>query len=145
MKAFVKLSVFFLGCFVFLGCENPECDDTSVCLAEIESTWALTEAYFDPGDGSGSFTPINSNRTITFFENDTFASSGSLCNFDVNDQEAMSGGINRTEGLLEFPNCFSNTTEEFISLSYSISGDELILSFLCDEPCQWKFIRVYDL
>jgi len=126
------------------GCENPECDDTAVCLPETESVWSLRAVYYDPGDGSGDFERVNSNRLLTIFVNGTFNSSGSLCDLDVNNTEPTSGTINEANGTLEFQNCFPNTSAEILERSFSINGDELILSFPCDEPCQWKFIRDYS-
>ena len=135
-----KLIPILLILLLFSACNNPDCDDTlGICPVEIESTWLLREILMDPGDGSGTFSPIISNRTLTFFEDGTFNSVGSLCSLSADDNQETSGSINYSDGLLEFMNCYDNTSAEMISLPFSINGDELILSFPCDEPCQLKY------
>ncbi len=141
----MKRSLLFLFAFASLlivSCENPECDDTfSVCSPEVESIWLLTEVLLDPGDGSGTFQPVTSDRQLTFFADGAFLSIGSLCNLDVNDAEEITGTINYEDGQLMFLNCFPNMSAEMLLLPFTVTNDELILSFNCDEPCQFKYQR----
>ena len=137
-----KLSLLFLLSILILACENADCDDEiGVCLPETESTWQLVEVLADPGNGSGTFNPVNSNRTITFFQDGTFSSEGSLCLFEVNNDGTTSGLINTTDSRLEFSGCNENDLNEQSTLDYELNGDELIIRFLCIEPCAWKFRR----
>ena len=58
MKRLIILSLSIL----FLACSTE--DNTDVQLA---GTWKLIEVLADPRDGSGTYTPVDSDKTITFF------------------------------------------------------------------------------
>ncbi|NNJ37670.1 MAG: hypothetical protein HKP23_00325, partial [Flavobacteriaceae bacterium] len=55
-----KLLLFFL--LLSLACTS---DDPEI---EILGEWQLVEVLADPGDGSGKFKSVDSNKRITFFE-----------------------------------------------------------------------------
>ena len=45
----------------------------------IIGKWKLIEQLADPGDGSGTFQPISSERVIEFFSDGTVSVNGDLC------------------------------------------------------------------
>lgn len=138
-----KLFKLFLISIMVFGCETQDkCDDTAVCLPKAESTWKLVEVLADPGNGMGTFSPVDSNRRLIFYQDGSFLSNGSLCEFSVNNDKVMEGFVNEINGQLEFTGCNVNAPDDVSTLSYEINDDELIIAFLCVEPCQWKFRRV---
>jgi len=42
--------------------------------ADLISKWKLIEMYSDPGDGSGDFETVSSNKTVSFYSDDVIAS-----------------------------------------------------------------------
>lgn len=53
--------------------------------------WKVIEQLSDPGDGSGTFNPIESNRTIQFFSDNKVTINGSLCHMSIDVGLNMSG------------------------------------------------------
>ena len=99
------------------------------------SSWRLVEQLFDPGDGSGEFEPVDSDKTITFFEDGIIKSNGELCSMEAGITEEGSTGNYISESNTITANCSGND----FSYSYEMNGDELIVSFPCIEPCRHKF------
>ena len=54
------ISLVFL---TLISCNNSDADYTPNTLIE---TWKYTEMLADPGNGSGVFTPVTSDKTLTF-------------------------------------------------------------------------------
>lgn len=137
-----KLSI-FLFLFILYGCseevnpcDNPEFD----CTASVESHWELIEVLADPGNGSGSFNEVSSERNIIFLTDNTFISEGLLCNPDLTNTEIHTGNIRYgdSENTLEFEAC-DNTIDQ---VRFVIEGDELLVYFQCIEACIHKYKRV---
>lgn len=107
---------------------------------EAESTdkWKLTEQLMDPGDGSGVFIAVVSDRTIEFFEDSTIVSNGNLCNLDISANQETTGTYSETDGYIYPDDCMLID----FKISYEISGDELILSYFCIEPCRHKYLKI---
>jgi hypothetical protein len=107
---------------------------------ESESTnkWRLIEQLSDPGDGSGVFMPVVSDRTIEFFDDSTIVSNGNLCSLDIGSNQETTGTYSETDGYIYPDGCM----EVDFKISYEISGDELILSYFCIEPCRHKYLKI---
>ncbi|NNM18501.1 MAG: hypothetical protein HKP24_08010, partial [Croceitalea sp.] len=54
-------------------------------------TWQLVEILADPGDGSGTYTPVDSNKMIVFDNNGRFSSNGAICSFAAAVNENVEG------------------------------------------------------
>ena len=66
---FLTIAIFFL---TFTSCDKDENATTN----SLEGTWKLTEILADPGDGSGTFNPISSNKKLIFDNNGNVTSNG---------------------------------------------------------------------
>jgi hypothetical protein len=102
---------------------------------ELTTEWKLIEQLMDPGDGSGTFQPVTSDKTIEFFNDGTVTSNGDLCTMSSLSGTGSSGTYDETEMIVTADNCGIATFE----IRYELSGDYLILSYPCIEPCREKY------
>ncbi|XMO85481.1 hypothetical protein AAFN75_11855 [Algibacter sp. AS12] len=108
--------------------------------------WKLIEQYADPGDGSGEFTPISSNRVIEFLSDGTVIINGVLCYMsgDVGDKEtgtyiAITDSDTQFDGEIIPNTCNSRFARIYYTLP--VSGN-LILWYPCIEGCGQKFSKI---
>lgn len=143
MKNFtiILLALFFINCTSDDSRPNGEGE-------ELLGKWKLIEQYGDPGDGSGTFQPINSDRTIEFFSDGTVSINGVLCfmSSEVADEETgvfkitSSNEADTTYDGEIIPNtCSSHSAKVYFDLS--LSGN-LILWYQCIEACGQKFTKI---
>lgn len=127
----LRFLIFFLA-FCVLSCDEDESE------AELLGTWQLVQILSDPGDGSGVFMPVNSNKTITFNADGTVTSNGSLCDIFEDEGESTSGIF--SEETMSF------TTEECgfedFEYQFEIDGQFLTYFVLCIEPCGARFQKI---
>ncbi|MFA5419823.1 MAG: hypothetical protein WC341_15325 [Bacteroidales bacterium] len=102
---------------------------------QLISKWKLIEQLADPGDGSGVFTPVESDKTIEFFVNGEVISNGSLCTMNFETGSVGKGKYDTTVNSIFPEDC--NSTE--YQISYSIIDSELILYYPCIEGCAQKY------
>ena len=118
---------------MFLACEDASIDSDS-----LVGTWALTEVLADPGDGSGTFQPVESDQTITISDDFSFSANYNLCHF--NSDEVSVGTIDTTAMILNVENCQVNNIA--IDYRYEVNeSNELIVYLPCIEPCANKFVK----
>lgn len=115
--------------------------DKEEVTAEPDSTnivgkWSLVETYFDPGDGSGSFSPVNSSKTFEFFSAGNVVSNGEICSLSTDSQNATTTTFSPSNGTIYCPNNFT--------MSYELSNGKLLVYFPCIEACTFKFEKVED-
>jgi len=115
----------------FFSCNN---NDDNIGPIELDGTWRLIEQYSDPGDGSGDYVPVNSDKTITFISNGTITSNGNLCLMDTNSDGDTTGTFDASENTI-FPNDCSSQYR----LGYEIKENRLFLYYPCIEGCGQKF------
>lgn len=58
---------------ILFSCNN---DDDSNLNTDLIGNWQLIEVLSDPGDGSGTFSSVESDKTITFKSGGIIASNG---------------------------------------------------------------------
>jgi len=131
MKSLLLFPVFLMAVF-FLSCEKDE-GQTSPLSGE----WRLVEVYADPGDGSGSFEPVTSNKTITFDEDGAYTAQGDLCTMTEAADGVTSGKFWSGDQNVEPNDCIFLAPRS--GITYEFVGEELILSYPCIEPCQQKY------
>ncbi|MDP2724133.1 MAG: hypothetical protein Q8O72_15355 [Bacteroidales bacterium] len=102
---------------------------------QLISKWKLIEQLADPGDGSGVYTPVDSDKTIEFFANGDVISNGSLCTMNFETGSVGRGKYDTTDYSILPENCNS----EMYHISYSISNSELTLYYPCIEGCAQKY------
>ncbi len=126
-------------CFILLILFLSSCkkDDANPNNA-LEGTWRLIEMYADPGDGSGDFRPVNSEKIILFKADGTYSSNGNVCDFSTMANEDTQGNYLAIEMGYQIV-CESEFSSE---LRLEVREGYLIVSFFCIEPCQQKFQRI---
>lgn len=102
----------------------------------IVNKWKLIEQYSDPGDGSGDFNPVESNKTIEFLDNGTVVSNGSLCimSYDVDGQTTAT----YNDSTIITNNC----DYENFTIYYQLKDNNLILWYPCIEGCAQKYQQI---
>jgi len=115
------------------------CNQTEEAI-DPTSKWHLVAQLMDPGDGSGTFQPVTSDKTVSFFEDGSLTSeNGSICIGEVwSGGTSSTGTYSESTMIIEVDNC----TGGHVSLSYELDGDHLILNYACIEPCREKYERL---
>lgn len=102
---------------------------------DLIGTWQLAEVLFDPGDGSGTFQPVISNKTITFDNQLNVLSNGTLCDMSIDTNSGSSGTYSIADATILPADCPTNL------LLLTHNADTLELRYPCFEPCRSKYIR----
>jgi len=113
---------------IFTSCTKPNLSS----LGE----WEIIEYYGDPGDGSGTFQPVDSDKSLSFFDDGTLEiKNGSLCDLGA---ESGDFTVNYDEESKTISaNCSSTSN---IIHRYEIdSEDNLLIYYPCIEPCVEKY------
>lgn len=116
---------------IFVGCNQTEENINPT------SEWLLVAQLMDPGDGSGTFQPVTSDKTVSFFEDGTITSeNGSICIGELwSGGTSSSGTYSESTMIIDVTNC----TGGHAPLSYEMNGGFLILNYACIEPCREKY------
>ena len=129
MKRLIILSLSIL----FLSCATEENTDV-----QLVGTWKLIEVLADPGDGSGIYTPVASDKTITFFSNGTIKSNGYFC--ASNSNQGNEGVYSIESFTINVNDCGENYIQS--TIRFSFKKNRLILNFQCFEACGAKFKKI---
>ena len=134
MKHFTFL---FVSLFILFSCSKDN-DDSISTEPELIGNWKLIEVYADPGDGSGDFSAVDSNKTVSFGTDNIISSNGNLC-FMSNESDSPSEGIySEEEQTFSIADCGIVP----FSSSFQIVGSNLIIYFPCIEACQEKYVKL---
>jgi hypothetical protein len=125
MKRLLLISAVFL----LIGCDNEE------VITDIVGEWELVEVLADPGDGSGRFRSVNSNKRVRFFEDGAYTSNGSICDFSIESE----GSFNGTYTLSDSGYWITCGDSMDYSIGLRLEDGFLIVTFPCIEPCLQKF------
>ena len=106
--------------------------------SELVGTWKLIEVLADPGDGSGVFIAVESEKTITFQRVGAIFSNGTLCDLSIHTNNRTSGIYSASESTFKSPDCFNP------DYNYRFERNEniLIIYYPCIESCQAKYRKV---
>ncbi len=124
------LSVLVIGLF---GCEEEK-----EVIEEADSTWQLEAILADPGDGSGTFQTVESDKTVSFYADGTLTSNGSLCIMGVDTDTTFNATYNSADLTIE-TDCWSDLP---IQMNYNISNDTLLIHYPCFEACIERYIQL---
>lgn len=129
-KSILLLSALFI---VFSSCKKE--DDVIVIGDHVRSsdTYLLTEILADPGDGSGTFQPVESNKYIKFHSDSTVTSNGELCRMSIETNMPTTGTYSMADSTISSADC-----NDF---HFELNGNELIVYYQCIEACQAKFLK----
>jgi hypothetical protein len=127
-----------MDCHVFslLACSND--DKTKRIEIELLGTWKLSEVYSDPGDGSGDFTSIDSEKTLTFLSSGTINSNADLCFMFSEIGDSSTGTFFETDMIISVSGCDMIPP----TLFFEITGSNFVLSYACIEACQEKYEKL---
>ncbi len=109
-------------------------DDLDPLEEKLIGIWKLTEILVDPGDGSGVFEPVNSEKIIEFRKNGVVVSNGMMSSATTESNKPTSLIYSVTESVI-----FS---EGFSSMKFEIVDSFLIINNLCTDPCKSKFVKI---
>lgn len=129
-----KIFCILLAVGILYSCNK---DDESNSNTELIGNWKLIEVLADPGDGSGTFDSVESDKIITFENDGTITSNGNLCDISISSDHQTSGTYSSTEMSFNSSDCV-NPDYEF---TFVQNGNTLIINYPCIEPCQAKYIK----
>ena len=121
---------------------SAACSKDEALLGDADSivgTWQLSERLVDPGDGSGSFQKVDSDRLIIFRANETIVSNGTLCFMDHEGRQLSEGVYDPELRTITGNDC---DITRFGQSRYELTNGELIINYPCIEPCAEKFRKL---
>ena len=134
----MKTGILYLALITILfSCKSD--DENNSSEAELIGTWKLTENYADPGDGSGDFEAVDSEKIIEFFIDGSITSNGSLCSMSIQSEIPSSGTYSNTEFTISSPDCPNNSE---MNIKFSLNNSALIISYPCFESCLSKYVKI---
>lgn len=108
----------------------------------LYGAWMLTEVLFDPGDGSGTFTPRDTGEEIILRPDGTFWANWDPCPLNGEVGGRYSGEYLQT-GEMSFE--ITCPADNEFSIEGSLERGLLILYYPCIEPCAYRFYKTADL
>lgn len=111
-------------------------DEKIITNTNIVGSWKLVEVLEDPGDLSGTFISVNSNKTIIFNNIGKITSNGSMCDMSIESNTYSSGTFSEINSTINPSNCKNSL------IKYELDGNTLILIYPCIEPCKAKYIKI---
>lgn len=131
----LKTKILVLAAIILtaISCSKND-DDTSNNL--LNGTWKLAEVLADPGDGSGTFNTVNSNKNLIFSNGGNLSSNGAICDMSIEINASSTGTYSEVDSTINSTNCPN------ITLKYELNGNTLILIYPCIESCKAKYTRV---
>ncbi|MFP9098344.1 hypothetical protein ACLI09_04760 [Flavobacterium sp. RHBU_24] len=133
----MKKILFLLAVIIGLvGCNNN--DNDQVVNNSVIGQWQLVAILADPGDGSGTFITVDSQKRLTFNDDGTLNSNGNICSMDTATDVATNGTYSEENhtitgscGVAPYP----------ITFEFDSNGS-LILNHPCIEPCRERYARI---
>lgn len=102
--------------------------------SSLISEWGLIEILADPGDGSGTFQSVESDKIIEFHDNGTITSNGPICFMSINTTTPSSGTFSLIDSTITASECIAD-----LKIKFEHNDDILIINYPCIEPCRAKF------
>src|SRR5210317_196695 len=97
----ILFTLFIFG--ILCSCSS---DDNSNSSIELIGDWKLKEVLADPGDGSGTFTSVESSKIITFKNNGIISSNGNFCDMSISSDNQTSGTYSNSELTFNSSDCY---------------------------------------
>ena len=120
--------------FALTACQ----DDDDGNRPGARSSWELAFVLADPGNGSGVFTPVDSDRTLDLLDEGSWVANENLCTFGTTDEQASTGVYSLEDGTFTVDDCVTTGGSPF---SIEVRGDTLDLTYLCIEACAHRYLR----
>lgn len=131
----MKKSIYLLILLGILFSCNKNDNETTGNSALVGS-WKLIAILADPGNGSGIFNPVISNKTIVFDNNGNLSSNGIICDMSTDSNTSSTGNYIEANTSIISSSC------QNLTIKYELIGNTLILNYPCIEPCKAKYIKI---
>jgi hypothetical protein len=131
----MKKTLALVFAILLLSCSEPDDKTTDSVLI---GKWKLTEILMDPGDGSGTFHPVNSNKITEFHSDGSVTSNGSICMASDQTNFSGKGTYSLVDSTIYSADCAKGIP---LNTTFKIEGSSLIISYPCDEPCREKYLK----
>jgi hypothetical protein len=129
-----KIITACISLFLLLSCTSST-EEVAMHQNEV-GTWRLIEVLTDPGDGSGTFQPVVSSKTVTFVANGTINCFGNLCDLSATSSTQTTGTYSISNRSIMTTNCNQ------LQLTYEIRANILIINYPFIETCKAKYVKV---
>lgn len=113
-------------------------DDNLSSNTSLVGEWKLIEILADPGDGSGTFSAVESEKRIKFHQDGTFTSNGTICNMSIEANNPTSGTYSLINSTINSQDC--NSPE--YDYQFKQDGKILKIMYPCIEPCKAKYRKL---
>ena len=118
-----------------IACDKNSDDEKSG--NNIIGKWRLIEVLADPGDGSGTYQPVISDKYIEFHSDKTITSNGALCDMTIGSNNSSSGTYSLADSTITPLGCGIPSLE----YGFTIKNSILFINYPCIEPCGAKYIK----
>lgn len=118
--------IFIFGLFGFSYAQNID--------TKFAGEWELIETMIDPGDGSGKFNKVNSDKTLTIRINGNIESNGNLCQLTTKADNRTKAQLIRNKNETILDSC-----KKGYKIYYELREDFLIVYYPCKETCAEKY------
>jgi len=133
----MKKVLLLLGILIYtISCSNDDSEGNTT--VDLIGQWKLIATKADPGDGSGTFQNVESDKVVTFLIGGTVASNGTICYLSIESNNPTSGTYSLTESTISSSNCVA--TEQ--NIEFELVNSKLIMRYPCIEACEEKFIKI---
>ncbi|MBQ0767931.1 MAG: hypothetical protein KBT58_01465 [Bizionia sp.] len=135
----MKNVIFFIALFGLLSACSGD-DDTAPdnYNTTLIGDWKLIEVLADPGNGSGSFYGVDSDKILTFHADGTVTSNGVLCDMSL----TATGGSNGTYSASQSVFMSSSCINPEYNYPFVQTDNILIIEYFCIEPCKAKYMKI---
>ena len=123
---------------LLLSCSDTDDKTTDSTLI---GKWKLTEILMDPGDGSGTFHPVNSKKITEFHSDGTITSNGSICMASDQTNFPGKGTYSLVDSTIYSSDCAKGLP---LNITFNFEEASLIISYPCDEPCREKYLKTRE-
>lgn len=132
-----KIAILLIAIILLSSCKKDEDKTitTNTTTVDLIGDWHLIEVLADPGDGSGTFAAVESDKTITFHTDGTLTSNGSLCDMSLDINNPTSGAYSIADSTFSSNDC--NIPE--YGYRFEQEASILIINYPCIEPCRAKY------
>lgn len=122
--------ILFFPIILTIACTE---NDTPVNL-HTPDTYELKALLLDPGDGSGTFQPVQSKKRIEWHANGNLSCFGNICSMSKENDTLTKASWQGGDQII--------ISEDCGQMSYEIKGDTLDIRFpYCIEPCISRYIK----
>ncbi|WP_136479871.1 hypothetical protein [Cognatitamlana onchidii] len=141
-----RIIIVFLS-FILVNCSSGNNLSTDK-NGELIGRWRLTAQLTDPGDGSGVFSAVKSDKVLEFFSDGEVKVNGSMCYMTTNTNSEQTGTFELVsdssndanhDGIIKPDTCEFGSRN--IYFDFPLDGG-LILWYTCIEACGEKYEKL---